>query len=316
MAGSREAAFVSNARQLLEQAGGLGGDTSTGTARNFVIVPGVEHISILFAPKAHAVARDWLDSVFGVQPEASPYTDLRILWYGVGLLGVLLFFFSLSPFVKGSDMGQQAGVRPHYNWQGIGALILGAGGATLVMWGLGRFGLSLRDLLGLLVGGYLLIWFGLAGLVSLLVLHERIQFPSGRAVFGGLLAFAALWLGVGLLGQQVWLHWLLISPRLLLWPIAALLLIPWFLAIGSIVQKNNHRQVVWWLVHTLVVVGALMLALNLNPELGFLMLILPLFPIMLGLHALAVGPYKDNWSFALSGALFMSWLVLAVFPLQ
>ena len=132
---------------------------------------------------------------------------------------------------------------------------------------------------------------------------------------GGLLAFAALWLGVGLLGQMVWLHWLLIAPRLLLWPLGVVLLLPWFLAVSSMAQTGGRMQIAGWLVHTLVVVGALMLALNLSPELGFLMLILPLFPIILGLHSLAAGPYRNKWSFALSGALFTSWLVLAVFPL-
>jgi pimeloyl-ACP methyl ester carboxylesterase len=316
MAGSREAAFVSNAQDLLEQAGGPDGDVASGTARKLVVVPGVEHISILFAPSAHSAARDWLDSVFGAQPGATPYTDLRILWYGVGLLGVLLVFFALVPLVMRvstrpiEQPGGYSGLRR------AGALVLGAGGATLGMWGLGQVGLGLRDLLGLLVGGYLLVWFGLAGIISLLVLRERPRLPSGRAILGGLLAFVALWLGFGLLGQMVWLHWLLITPRLLLWPIGALLLLPWFLAVGAAAQTGGRGQIAWWLVHTLVVVGILMIALNLSPELGFLMLILPLFPIILGLHVLAAGPYHEKWSFALSGALFVSWLVLAVFPLQ
>jgi len=41
MAGSREAAFVSNARKLLEQAGGSGGDPAAGSARKLVVVPGM-----------------------------------------------------------------------------------------------------------------------------------------------------------------------------------------------------------------------------------------------------------------------------------
>jgi len=62
-------------------------------------------------------------------------------------------------------------------------------------------------------------------------------------------------------------------------------------------------------------VGSLYLALVLNPELGFLVLLLPLFPIVVGLHALAAAPHRGVWPFALSGALFVSWLLLAVFPL-
>ena len=188
MAGSRETAFVSNARQILEQAGGSGGDPAAGLARKLVVVPGVEHVSILFAPKAHAVARDWLDSVFGAQPGATSYTDLRILWYGIGLLGVLLFFFALTPLAKRVNISPVEQLSHHSGWGWTSALVLGAAGATLGLWGVSQLGLGLRDLFGLLVGGYLLVWFALAGVISLLMLRERPRWPSKRAIFGGLLA--------------------------------------------------------------------------------------------------------------------------------
>jgi hypothetical protein len=169
----------------------------------------------------------------------------------------------------------------------------------------------------LLVGGYLVLWFGLAGGLALLLLRLRPALPSRNDLISGLAAFAALWLGVGLLGQLVWLPWLLIPQRLVLWPLAAILLLPWFLAVGQAMQAAGVRQRVgWWLVHTAVLAGTLFLALSLSPELGFLILILPLFPIILGLHALSAAPYQTSWAFALSGALFTSWLLLAVFPLQ
>jgi hypothetical protein len=63
------------------------------------------------------------------------------------------------------------------------------------------------------------------------------------------------------------------------------------------------------------VTGGFLLALRLSPELGFIVLILPLLPIVLGLHALTTAPYRERWPFAVSGALFMGWLFLAVFPL-
>jgi hypothetical protein len=80
-------------------------------------------------------------------------------------------------------------------------------------------------------------------------------------------------------------------------------------------------QIGRWLAQSLVLGGALLLALGLSPELGFLALILPAFPAILGLHALAAGPHdaasnSRGWAFALSGALFTSWALLAVFPLQ
>jgi hypothetical protein len=193
----------------------------------------------------------------------------------------------------------------------------GALGTTLILWLAAGAGLGTRDLLGLLVGGYLMVWFGVAGTLSLLLLWERPGWPSRRALVGGLLAFCALWLGVGLMGQSVWLPWLLIPRRLALWPLGALLMLPWFLAAGEAIgQARPLARLGWWLLMSGAVVGSLVLALRLSPDLGFLALILPLFPVVLGLHALVAGPLRGSWSFALSGALFTSWLLLAVFPLQ
>ncbi|NJD58751.1 MAG: alpha/beta hydrolase, partial [Anaerolineae bacterium] len=49
MAGSREQQFVANAKKLLETAGGENNNYSAGSARKLVIIPNVEHISILFS---------------------------------------------------------------------------------------------------------------------------------------------------------------------------------------------------------------------------------------------------------------------------
>jgi hypothetical protein len=84
----------------------------------------------------------------------------------------------------------------------------------------------------------------------------------------------------------------------------------------AVLPTSWWGRAVWWLGYTLVLVGALFLALRLNPELGFLVLILPVFPLVLGLHAISAGPYRWRMSFALGGALFFGWLVVAVFPLQ
>jgi hypothetical protein len=47
-----------------------------------------------------------------------------------------------------------------------------------------------------------------------------------------------------------------------------------------------------------------------------LWLLLPLVPAILALHALAAISYRNRWPVALSGALFVSWVILAVFPLN
>jgi dienelactone hydrolase len=317
MAGALEPRFVASAEARLAEAGGAGGAPQAGTARALRVIPGVEHISILFSPVAHAAARDWLDATFGPQPGATDYVDRRVLWYGLGVVGALLLGAGLGPLVSGRE---PSGRPRRPAWWRLTALAGGGLGATLILWLAGRAGVELRSLLGMNVGGYLLLWFGLAGLLGLGLLWQRPLVPSRPALAWtlarGLLSFAVLWLGVGLLAQWVWLPWLLIPRRLVLWPLGALLLLPWFLAAGETVRgAGPGGRLGWWLAHTLVLLGSLYLALTLNPELGFLVLLLPLFPVVVGLHALAAAPPRGAWPFALSGALFVSWLLLAVFPL-
>ena len=90
MAGSLEPQFLSNAEQLLAMAGGQTGGLSEGTARKLVTIPGVEHISILFSPTAHAAARTWLDGTFGSQQGSVDYIDRRVLWFGLGIVGFIM----------------------------------------------------------------------------------------------------------------------------------------------------------------------------------------------------------------------------------
>jgi pimeloyl-ACP methyl ester carboxylesterase len=307
--------FVNNAEQLLDQAGGTGGDPHAGTARQMEIVPGVEHITILFSPTAQQSARQWLDDTFGPQPAASDFTDRRMMWYLLGLVGTLMFFLSISPLINNLDDGYEEENMSTVGRR-IGALIFGALGATGILYILSHAGLDINHLLGLLVGGYLLVWFAVAGALSILLLG-RVPGQFERPAFlGGLMVFAALWIGLGFLGNYVWLPWIMISKRLILWPLGVLLCLPWFMAIAlTALPTTWWGRILWWLAYTLVLLGGLFLALRLNPELGFLILILPVFPVVMGLHALVAGPYRWRVSFALGGALFIGWLMLAVFPL-
>jgi pimeloyl-ACP methyl ester carboxylesterase len=308
--------FENNAEQLLQAAGGPGGDLLDGTARRLVVVPGVEHIAILFSPTAQQEARQWLDSTFGIQPGAEEFTDRRVVWYGLGLVGTLLLAWSIAALVPGSekDSYEQPTVPLIRR---IGAIIVGALGATTFLYVFSQAGLQLNELLGLLVGGYLLVWFAIAGALTMLLLGRMPAQLAWPPVLGSLLVFGALWIGVGLLGSYVWLPWLLIPQKLILWPLGVLLSLPWLIAVAqSILPTTWLGRAAWWLGYSGMIIGALLLSIRLNPELGFLILILPVFPVILGLHALATGPYRWRTTFALGGALFIGWIVMAVFPLQ
>lgn len=290
MAGSLEGSFVQNAETLLTQAGGEGGDPAAGTGRKLVVIPWVEHVSILFDPQTHRTARQWLDAVFGPQPEAQDYIDLRMFWLALGALGALLISAAWIPSFAPSPVSS----RPF--WRRLLAFSGGALGATLILWMAELAGLGLSQLFGVLVGGYLLVWFGVAGAIALLILWSPVSWPSMKVIWRGLLIFAALWLGFGLLGDQVWLPWLLIPKRLLLWPLGAILLLPWFLASGEATgSARPFERVGWWAFHSLVLVSSMLLALRLSASLSFILLILPLFPLVLGLHTLATLLQRDRW---------------------
>jgi pimeloyl-ACP methyl ester carboxylesterase len=313
MAGSLEGRFVQNAEQVLSDAGGPGGDPALGTARALHVVRGVEHISILFASDSHATSREWLDATFGSQPGAIDYIDRRMMWYGLGMLGVLCIGWAVTPLFHASELGHPS-ERPL--WRRLTAPIVGALVATVILWLLGKVGLEIGGLLGLMVGGFLLCWFALAGLISLIYLQRRFSLPSRRMLLGGLVAFATLWFGVGLLAHFVWIPWLLIPQRLVLWPLGALLVLPWNLAIGeSIRGEGVLNRLLGWVWHTVVLGAGFIMAINLVPELFILILILPLLPILNGLLELATARLGGSWPFAISGALFISWVLLAVFPM-
>jgi pimeloyl-ACP methyl ester carboxylesterase len=313
MAGSLEQRFVRTAEELLSDAGGPGGDPSEGTARELYVVQGVEHITILFSSDSQRVAREWLDATFDSQSSEVTYIDRRMIWYGLGVLAALLICWSVTPLFQSSQL---IFTFDKPLWRRLVAPIIGSILASIILWILSIVGLEVSNLLGLIVGGYLLFWFALAGLISLFFLQKELSLPSKRDLLGGLLVFAVLWIGVGFLAQLVWLPWLLIPKRLVLWPLGALLTLPWFLAIGETLRGDGFlNRSLGWVWHTLVLGAGFILALRLVPELFVLILILPVLPIVSGLLELAAARLRGSWPFAISGALFMSWVLLAVFPM-
>ncbi|MCM1983504.1 alpha/beta hydrolase [Lyngbya confervoides] len=163
-AGSGEGPFVRNAQRLLQQAGGENLNLKEGLGRELVVVPRVEHISILFSDRSHQAALNWLDRTFAILPESDQppegdrsYRDRRMVWYGLHLLGWILALESLSPAIAPSLEGRpRPSRRP---WIG---LILSPFLAAAGLWAL-SFVISLPDLGGIQVGGALGLWFLIAG---------------------------------------------------------------------------------------------------------------------------------------------------------
>lgn len=308
MAGLWERPFLENGEAVLARAGGPNPDFSQGRARALLPIPNAEHISILFRPLSHNAAREWLDNVFGEQ-RVSDYQDTRILWYGLHLLAWLIGLLALSPLLPQGKAGQ--GRRQPWHWLG---LVAGVVGGTAVTWLISRL-FNIDYLGGVAVAGTLGLWFLFVGLIWL---GSGFQpgVPTKRALLWGLALFAALWLSFGLLSHWVWLPWLLIPARLLRWLPLAATFVPWLLAVGYLKQgASPARRLGWWAWQSLLIVPALVGLVYLVPGVAFLILVAPVIPIVLGVMSIVAAAIDDPWAYALGGALFFSWTVLAVFPL-
>lgn len=309
-AGSGEGGFITNAQKLLAQAGGVNNDLAAGQGRELVIVPNVEHITILFSDVSHQAARRWLDATFG-QIRESQYVDRRMGWYGLHLLGWLLGLAAIAPLLAKED-SPIVEVSPAQRWIGLG---LAPFVATAGLIGLSqRF--ALEDLGGVQVGGAVGVWFLIAGITWLGTLAQLPR-PTLRSLGWGVALFSLLWVAFGAMAQVVWLQWWLIPMRLRLWLPLAIACLPWFLASGLVQQHIGlGKRVLWWLGQSVILIGGFLLTLRFLPQLGFMFLLLPLFPPLIGILSLVAGFLNRAWVCAIGSALFFGWLLAAGFPLS
>jgi dienelactone hydrolase len=307
-AGSWEGRFIANVRRLLEQAGGKNQNLTDGKGRDFVIIPNAEHITILFRNQSHQAAKNWLNATFGVQ-RPSNYVDRRMIWYGVHLLAWLALLAAIAPILAVKAIAHKTGQLR--SWVGLFlAPLLASGGLVL----LNRFS-DIDRLGGVLVGGAVSIWFGLAGLVWLIIMSQ-LPVLKLRSVGIGIVIFAVLWIGFGAMAQVVWLQWWLIPQRLGLFPLLALACFPWFLASGVAQQSLGlGKRILWWFGQSTVLVAGFILVLYLLPQLSFISLLLPLFPIMMAIFSFVASFLKEPCSYAIGSAMFFGWTLAAAFPL-
>jgi hypothetical protein len=130
--------------------------------------------------------------------------------------------------------------------------------------------------------------------------------------------FGLLTVAFGLMAQAVWMQWWLAGPRLLRWPLMALLTLPWFTAsasAGGVLSCRRLRRAGWWLAESLGLVVGLAAVVVFVPGMFFVFLLLPLLPFLVGILALAGAGFARPWSYALGSALFFGWVLAAVFPL-
>jgi pimeloyl-ACP methyl ester carboxylesterase len=309
-AGSWEGGFVDNARRILAAAGGENENVAEGRGRSLIIIPNAEHITILFRNASHQAALKWLNATFGISGTSS-YIDRRMIWYGLHLLAWLILLGAVAPILVEPATESKVMVHPFRRWIG---LLLAPLAASAALPSVSQV-VEIDSLGGVQVGGAVGIWLCLAGVVWLGVLFHLPR-PTIRTVALGAALFVLFWIAFGAIAQVVWLQWWLIPVRLRVWPLLSLACFPWFLASGIAQQGAGlFQRVALWLGQSVVLVGGFILVLQLLPQLGFIFLILPLFPPLMAIFSLTAALLNRVWSYALGSALFFGWMIAAAFPL-
>jgi pimeloyl-ACP methyl ester carboxylesterase len=309
-AGSWEPGFVANARRLLQQAGGAG------RGRLLVVVPNVEHITILFSHNSHQEALNWLNRAFNLT-STSNYVDWRMGWYGLHLVGWLLLLKAIAgaaPRAIAGAMPRQPQEIINRQKASLGLLLapFAATGITLLI----NRSAEIQNLGGIMVGGAIALWMGLAGLAWLGAI-DKFPRPQIEALLWGIGLFLLLWMALGLMGQVVWLQWWLIPRRLVLWFFLSVACLPWFLAAGIVQQSQTTKQRIWWwLGQTVAVIAGLIATILLIPKLGFIFLLIPIFPLIFAMLSFAAAQFSQPWTNALASTCLFAWAIAAAFPLS
>jgi len=150
-----------------------------GRNRSMVVVPGVEHISVLFAPRTHREIATWLGESFGTPTtdRSMPAPIRRVAGAALLMLALLAGLYPVARLLLGAAQGS----RPRFLGTQLGVTVAvaapAAGIAALIA------PLLPSDQLPLAVGGYVI---GLTGLAGALILgYHRVRgavFPASAPV--------------------------------------------------------------------------------------------------------------------------------------
>jgi len=306
LAGANEARFVANAESLLERAGGERGMPGDTDARRLIVVPRVEHVSILFSRDAQDASIDWIASALGHTPDAQAPRGPLAGWtlLAVGLL-VLWQAIGLSATTPAPAPRQRAA--------GWWALPAGGIAATASLVIIVR-SVDVTAALGMLVAGEVGLWFLMTGAVWLRF-GVRPAPPDPRDAGWAVLAASAL-IGLGASTSLAWAPWWL--PEVRLGPALALTLaaVPFSVAAASTLHGRRGASALgMWVVNTTAVLITLGAAALVVPGIGFLVLVLPLLPVILAATGVVAVGVDRPWATGVAGAVFLGWLLAMLFPL-
>lgn len=284
-----------------------------GPTRSLVVVPRVEHISVLYAPRTHAEVTAWLDAGFGGPPDdrPAPSPTRRLAGGGLLLLALLIGFHPLSRAL----LGGSPGTHPRTTWRQIGRTAVVAGAASILAAPVA----ALLPTRHLGIGGYIIGFTATAG--ALMLAYQRLRrgpltaaTPRSRPVAAApvLIGYAAVTIAVPVhagvthavpVGARWWL-------LLLVWAGFALLAY----AGERVAGGNSFGVLTVSAVSVIALTGAAVAGLTF----AFVLLVVPLLAVLLvvqaGWSAVLNRVAAPPWLTALVGSLLVAWPIATTLP--
>ncbi len=304
------------------------GSFAEGTARRLAIIPGVEHIAVLYGAKGLEAAAQWADSVAGRAPTPVRFVDARGPWIGLLMLGLVALAWPLAALLPRADrgrLGASAGLGAGLGWRRLWWVALLPAVATPLL-----LRLVPTDALPLLLGDYVAAHCALYGALTALCLWRAgatmpwTREPARRTrwwpvLVGGAALAAYGTLGIGsAIDAEVMAFWP-VGARW--WLTGAMLagLLPFFLADEWLTRGPGAAPLGYAATKLCFLLSlALAIALDLK-RLFFLIIILPvillLFLVFGRFSAWAWRSTGHPWIAALGNAAILAWATGTIFPL-
>ena len=306
LAGANEGRFVANAESLLERAGGQRGAPGEGDARSLVVVPVVEHVSILFSPAAHAASIEWLSAALDHE-QAGPAPRGPLAGWLLLAISILVLWQAL---VAQAATPSASPVSRSAPWA---ALPLGGIAATASLVIIER-SVDITRLTGTILAGEVGLWFLMTGAVWLRF-GVRPARPEARDVGWAFLATLML-IGLGASTTLAWSPWWLSGARTTNGLLLTVLVLPFSVAAATVLHGLRGRSTVLaWLATSVAVIATLGAAAIVIPGTAFLLFILPLLPLVLAATTVAAVGVDRPWATGAANAVLLGWLLAMLFPL-
>ncbi len=292
-----------------------------GPGRAAVVVPGVEHIAILYAPRTHREVVTWLDDSFGGPASNRPIPSPMRRLSGAALL-MLSFLVGLYPLAR-ILLGGGPARWPLLAQPAIGRTVAVAAVAAVVAMLVAPIAPTTR--LPLALGGYIVGFTSTAGVVMLayhgwrtrtssaaapIIRHGRLRLAVAAPV---LIGYAAVTIAVPLqLGLTnavpVGARWWLLA---VVWAGFAVLAH----AAECVTGGNSFGVLAVSAVAVIAMTGAAIVGL----ASGFLLLVVPLFAVLLLWQAIWSAVLHrfsaPTWLISLVGSLLVAWPIATALPL-